>query len=106
MFSPCLARILAYALSIGFLLGAARAATPLSEPGREVLPANDGWASVPTAALPQGTTGGSAAAPSRTHTVTNRKELLAALAWPDATPKLIYVKGTIDMNVVSTRGTA
>ncbi len=99
MFSPCLARLLAYVLSIGFLLGTARAAVPASDPGREVLPPNDGWGSVPTAALPQGTTGGSAATTSRTHTVTNRKELLAALAWPDATPKLIYVKGTIDMNV-------
>ena len=99
MFSPCLARVLAYLLSIGFLLGAAQAASPASEPGREVLPANDGWASVPTAALPQGTTGGSAADAARTHTVANRSELLAALAWPDPTPKLIYVKGTIDMNV-------
>jgi pectate lyase len=99
MFSPSLARLLAYSLSIGFLLfGTAWAAAPV-EPGREVLGTNDGWASVPTAALPQGTTGGSAAASSRTHTVTNRKELLAALAWPDATPKLIQVKGTIDLNV-------
>jgi pectate lyase len=101
MFSPCLARILAYILSIGFLLlqsSGAVAATPL-EPGREVLPANDGWASVPTATLPQGTTGGSAASTARTHTVSTRKELLAALAFPDATPKIVYVKGTIDLNV-------
>ena len=99
MFSPCLARILAYSLSIGFLLfGTAWAASPV-EPGREILPANDGWASVPTAALPQGTTGGSAATAARTVTVTSRRELLAALAWPDATPKLIHVKGTIDLNV-------
>jgi pectate lyase len=103
MFSPSLARILGYFLSIGFLLfgtcGAVRAAAPALDPAREVLPANDGWASVPTAALPQGTTGGSAATPARTHTVTNRKELLAALAYPDATPKLILVKGAIDLNV-------
>jgi pectate lyase len=31
--------------------------------------------------------------------VSNRKELVAALAYPDPTPKLIYVKGTIDVNV-------
>jgi pectate lyase len=98
MFMPGLARALAYVLSIGFLIGVATAAVPpAAEPGRETLPPNDGWGSVPTAALPQGTTGGSAA--TRTATVTNRKELLAALAWPDASPKLIYVKGTIDMNV-------
>jgi len=99
MFSPCLARLLAYSLSIGFLLfGTAWAASPV-EPGREVLPANDGWAAVPTPALPEGTTGGSAATTARTVTVTSRKELLAALAWPDATPKIIQVKGTIDFNV-------
>ena len=99
MFSPCLARILAYALSIGFLLfGTAGAATP-NEPGREVLPANDGWASVPTTSLPQGTTGGAAASSARVHTVTTRKELLAALAYPDPTPKIVYVKGTLDLNV-------
>lgn len=99
MFSPSLARLLAYLLSIGFLLGAAEAATPPLDGGRQTLPANDGWAAVPTAALPQGTTGGSGASTARTHTVTNRKELLAALAYPDATPKLVYVKGTIDLNV-------
>jgi pectate lyase len=95
--------VLSYLLSIGFLLGNAEAATPAvpaqPEPGREVLSANDGWASVPTAALPRGTTGGATATASRTHTVTNRKELLAALGYPDATPKLIQVKGSIDLNV-------
>jgi pectate lyase len=106
MFLPCLARILAYALSIGFLLfgaEAVQAATPANErpyePGREVLPANDGWGSVPGPTLPQGTTGGSQATAARTHTVTTRKELLAALSFPDPTPKLIHVKGTIDFNV-------
>ena len=99
MFLPSLARALAYVLSIGFLIGTARAAVPAGDPGRETLPPNDGWGSVPTTALPQGTTGGAAAAASRTVTVSSRKELIAALAWPDATPKLIYVKGTIDVNV-------
>jgi pectate lyase len=99
MFSPSLARVLAYFLSIGFLLGAVQGVAAPIEPARAVLATHDGWASVPTAALPQGTTGGSTASTARTHTVTNRKELLAALAYPDATPKLILVKGTIDLNV-------
>jgi pectate lyase len=99
MFLPCLARVLAYVLSIGFLLGTARAAVPPGDPGREILPANDGWGSLPTASLPQGTTGGSSATAARTVTVTNRKELVAALAFPDPAPKLIYVKGVIDVNV-------
>ena len=33
------------------------------------------------------------------HTVRDRNELVAALAYPDATPKIIYVEGTIDANV-------
>ena len=103
MFLPCLARNLAYVLSIGFLLLGADtvvpAATSGADPVREVLPANDGWAAVPTATLPQGTTGGSQATAARTHIVTTRKELLAALDFPDPTPKLIQIKGTIDFNV-------
>ncbi|HEY6123503.1 MAG TPA: hypothetical protein VIV63_02540 [Steroidobacteraceae bacterium] len=46
-----------------------------------------------------GTTGGSAAQAARTVTVTNRKELVAALAYPDPSSKLIYIKGVIDVNV-------
>lgn len=100
MFLPCVARILVYVLSIGYLLfGSAWAATPATDPARQVLPAGDGWASVATPALPQGTTGGSSAAAARIRTVTNRKELLAALSYPDATPKIVYVKGIIDLNV-------
>jgi pectate lyase len=99
MFLPSLPQALAYLLSIGFLLGTAMAAAPPGDPGREILPGNDGWASVPAATLPHGTTGGASATAARTVTVTNRKELVAALAWPDATPKLVYVKGTIDVNV-------
>lgn len=67
--------------------------------GREVLPAGDGWASLPTAALPNGTTGGSAAAPERVHRVRDRNALVAALAFPDSTPKIIEIEGTIDANV-------
>jgi pectate lyase len=99
MFLPCLARALAYLLSIGFLLGTARAATPVPDGGREILGINDGWGAVPTASLPMGTTGGSAATPARTVAVTNRKELVTALAYPDPSPKLIYIKGVIDVNV-------
>jgi pectate lyase len=99
MFSPCLAKPLGYLLSIGFLIGAVRAAGPAADPARDVLTPADGWASVGTADLPLGTTGGSNASPARSVTVTNRNELIAALAWPDPTPKLIYVRGTIDVNV-------
>src|SRR5262245_17240750 len=99
MFSPSLARPLGYLLSIGFLIGIACGATPAMDPARDVLPPADGWASLATTALPLGTTGGSNAAPGRTVTVSNRNELVAALAWPDPTPKLIYVRGTIDANV-------
>jgi len=67
--------------------------------GRQILPANDGWASLPTIALPNGTTGGSAAAPSRVHRVRDRNQLVAALAFPDATPKIIEIEGVIDGNV-------
>jgi pectate lyase len=84
-------------LSIGYLTPGLAAAP--ADPGREVLSPNDGFAATPTSALPLGTTGGSNAAPARTVTVTNRNELVAALRYPDATPKLIYVKGMIDANV-------
>jgi pectate lyase len=57
--------------------------------GRQVLPANDGWAAEGT-----GTTGGSAAPDTSVFTVGSRAELVAALAAP--APKIIYVKGTID----------
>src|SRR5688572_20338644 len=72
--------------------------------GREILPSNDGWASFGT-----GTTGGAQAIPSQVYTVTNRAELIAALnngvfsstspSNPSNAPKIIYVDGTIDMNV-------
>ena len=86
MFSPALARPLAYSLSIGFLLiGPPGAATPAADPGREVLPANDGWAVGAHRALPLGTTGGSKR-PRSAHGDgdQSRNELIAALAWPDA----------------------
>jgi pectate lyase len=67
--------------------------------GRQVLGVNDGWGAMSTTALPNGTTGGSAAAPQNVYLVTNRAQLVAALAFPSATPKIVYVQGTIDANV-------
>jgi pectate lyase len=66
---------------------------------RETLPGGDGWASLPTSALPQGTTGGSTATAARVHSVRDRDGLVAALAFPDPTPKIILVEGMIDANV-------
>jgi pectate lyase len=71
--------------------------------GREVLAANDGWASMST-----GTTGGSTASANQVYTVHNRRELVAALnngiypppsSNPSNVPKIIYVDGPIDANV-------
>lgn len=66
--------------------------------GREVLAANDGWAS-----LAPGVTGGSAADAAHTFIVTNRSELVAALNYSVSAQrdlsKIIYVSGTIDANV-------
>lgn len=72
--------------------------------GYETLLPNDGWAAYST-----GTTGGSQAADSQVYVVTNRAELIAALnngvfsstspSNPSDEPKIIYVDGTIDMNV-------
>jgi pectate lyase len=65
--------------------------------GRQVLPANDGWA-----ASGPGTTGGSTAADSQVFVVDSRAELVAALGGDNATnaanatPKIIYIKGRID----------
>ncbi|MFY1696337.1 MULTISPECIES: pectate lyase family protein [unclassified Solwaraspora] len=65
--------------------------------GRQVLPANDGWA-----AAGPGTTGGSSAAADDVHVVDSRAELIAALGGDNATnrtndtPKIIYLKGAIN----------
>lgn len=74
------------------------------DPGRETLPAGNGWA-----ASGAGVTGGAAAVPEQVYIVTNRSELIAALnngvvsstspANPSNEPKIIYVKGSIDANV-------
>lgn len=66
-------------------------------PGRQVLPENDGWASADG-----GTTGGANATPDQVYTVTNREQLVQALGGDntgaDATPKIIYIQGTINGN--------
>ena len=72
--------------------------------GTETLQPENGWA-----ASGSGVTGGSAAVPTQIYTVTNRRELIAALnngvpsstspSNPSNEPKIIYVSGTIDANV-------
>lgn len=68
--------------------------------GREVLGAKDGWAAYST-----GTTGGAKAATNQIFTVTNRAELVKALGGDNktngtnTTPKIIYVKGKINLSV-------
>jgi pectate lyase len=68
--------------------------------GRQTLPANDGWASAGT-----GTTGGSTADDAHVAVATTRAELIAALGGDaatngqNATPKIVYVSGKIDLRV-------
>jgi pectate lyase len=64
--------------------------TPLE---RQVLPEDDGWAS-----LGPGTTGGSAAEAADVYDVTNRTELLAAFDAAGERPKIVRVHGRIDAN--------
>ncbi|CAM5346531.1 hypothetical protein SALBM135S_00529 [Streptomyces alboniger] len=60
-------------------------------PGRDTLPARDGWASAEG-----GTTGGAGAGAARTRTVTTWEEFRAALAADGEGPRIIRVKGTLD----------
>lgn len=62
------------------------------DPALQAAPA-DGWA-----AMAGGTRGGANAAPSQIYTVTNRTQLLAALAAGGNLPKIVKVVGTIDMS--------
>lgn len=64
-----------------------------SDPGRAVLAANDGWA-----AAEGGVTGGAAAKPEHDVTVTSRKALVDALALAGNAPKIIRIKGTINLS--------
>jgi pectate lyase/pectin methylesterase-like acyl-CoA thioesterase len=63
------------------------------ELARQVLGPQDGWA-----AAEGGTTGGAAAAPGDVYEVGNRAELVAALA-AGSRPKIIRVRGRIDLSV-------
>jgi pectate lyase len=99
-----LGRFIFYLASAAALAATAPAIAGKRDLGRETLDANDGWA-----AFGSGTTGGSLATTDQIYTVTNRRELIAALnngvasstspANPSNTPKVIYVQGTIDGNV-------
>ncbi|MEU0391754.1 pectate lyase [Streptomyces sp. NPDC006208] len=68
----------------------AQAASP-SDPGRQTLPAGDGWASDGT-----GTTGGATADAAHVHTVSTWEEFTAALAADGTAPRIIKVRGTLD----------
>ncbi|GAA4842514.1 pectate lyase [Kitasatospora terrestris] len=67
--------------------------------GHTTLAAGDGWAAATT-----GTTGGSKADAAHTVTVSTRAQLVAALGGKNssngsnATPKIVYLSGTIDLN--------
>jgi pectate lyase len=98
-------------LGIAGPAGTAHAAPPAgrSHPGvsavaldlaRQALPANDGWASTGP-----GTTGGAAADDAHIAVAHNRAELVAALGGDaatngqNATPKIVFVSGDIDLSV-------
>jgi len=95
---------LVVATSLFAILAAAPALAGKRDLGTEVLGANDGWAASGT-----GTTGGSLATTEQIYTVSNRRELIAALnngvpsstspSNPSNVAKIIYVQGTIDANV-------
>ncbi|GAA1569471.1 pectate lyase [Actinomadura kijaniata] len=80
-------------LTAPFTLSApsASAAPHRVPPGRQTLPAGDGWA-----AAEGGTTGGAAATRQNVFVVRNRNELARAVA--GNTPKIVYVRGSSDAN--------
>ena len=94
---PALCTILA-TLTLAATTQAAPPRTPI-DLERATLPAGDGWASLSTATLPNGTTGGSTADAAHVFTVSDRNALVAALNFPDTTPKIIRIAGVIDGNV-------
>ncbi|HEV8693206.1 MAG TPA: hypothetical protein VGQ93_03320 [Lysobacter sp.] len=94
--------VLLFGVLAGLCLAVALPAAAAGIPAgleRETLSAGDGWASLPTAALPAGTTGGSAADAMHVFTVSDRNALIAALNYPDSTPKIVRIAGVIDANV-------
>ncbi|KAF1679059.1 MULTISPECIES: pectate lyase family protein [Bacillus] len=82
-------------LAAALLLGLTPAGVNATDLGHQALGSNDGWGAYST-----GTTGGSKASSSNVYTVSNRNQLVSALGKnTNTTPKIIYIKGTIDMNV-------
>ena len=77
------------------VLAAATGSAAQRDLGREVLAANDGFASIG-----EGITGGASADAAHVFVVRTRAELVAALnAAPAGVPRIIYVDGVIDVNV-------
>ncbi len=93
------ARLVCFAFGVMIAIGSA-SAQATGGLAREVLQPKDGWA-----AAAGGTTGGSAAAEAQVFTVGSRSELIRALGGDNetnrsnGTPKIIMVKGTIEVNV-------
>ncbi|MCY9270778.1 pectate lyase [Bacillus inaquosorum] len=82
-------------LATALFLGLTPAGANAADLGHQTLGSNDGWGAYST-----GTTGGSKASSSNVYTVSNRNQLVSALGKDtNTTPKIIYIKGTIDMNV-------
>ncbi len=77
---------------LALLAAAALPAYAATDPALETAPA-DGWA-----AMAGGTTGGSNATSDQVYSVTNRLQLLSAMASGGARPKIIKIVGTIDMS--------
>lgn len=90
---PSAAWLLLLGLAGTLLLGKpGQAQTRNVDPARQVAPA-DGWA-----AMAGGTRGGAQAPPEQIYTVSNRTQLLAALADGGGLPKIVKVVGQIDMS--------
>lgn len=81
----------AVVLALAAALTAPVPAAAAADPGREVLPAGDGWASAEG-----GTTGGAAATAENVFRVSTPAEFRAAIAGDR--PKIVYVDGLIDAN--------
>src|SRR5215471_4032280 len=78
--------------SLALLVPAAFSAHAQTDPARDVAP-SDGWA-----AMAGGTSGGSTATSDQIYSVTNRLQLLTAMATGGSRPKIIRIVGTIDMS--------
>lgn len=79
-------------MRVGFNLPP-ESSVPAVDLGHQVLPAGDGWA-----ASGSGTTGGAKASSDNIYTVSSRKELVDALKKAGDQPKIIYIKGTINLS--------